>query len=321
MNKKIDIPVLRERIIWTVTMCVIAILMVASIQRKVNSEVSKLIVNIEPLKGKKNLIGPQEVRKTINDFLGVDVENVNVNNLNINELEELFIADKRVKLVDLYVDGKSRLNVDLKQRVPLVRIMDGSNKSYYLDEDGNQVPVVKNSAIRVPLATGQFELYEEQVFRSEKPYRLRQVFNLAKKIKNDPFMEALVEQIDVNEKGDLVVLPKIGRHEIVLGDDKDLDTKFDNLKIMYKEGLPREGWRKYHTLLLNYKGQVIGCGDEEEETIPVIEPSVGFVDASVEVKKEPVDKKVEKKVEVAKADKNKKTKTIPAKKAKDQKKK
>ena len=55
------------------------------------------------------------------------------------------------------------------QRQPIVRVMDGSNRSYYIDEDGDQkVPIVEKSAIRVPLATGHFELYQEDKFKSDK---------------------------------------------------------------------------------------------------------------------------------------------------------
>ncbi len=297
MDKKIDIPVLRQRIFWTVTMCSIALLMVLSIQRKLNDKVSNVVVNIEPLKGKRNLISSKEIKNTFTRFLGEDVDHVDVQMLDINELEQLLKADKRVKEVNLYIDGKRKLNIDIKQKRPLVRIMDGSSRSYYLDENGKQIPVVQGAAIRVPVATGHFELYEEKAFNSDKPYKLRQVYNLAKKIMADPFMEVLVEQIDVNEKGELVVIPKIGRQQIVLGDDQDLDSKFENLKVMYKEGLPREGWRKYHTLLLNFKGQVIGVEDEVNEPLPVIIPTPSLVDASLskianEVKPQVKEKKV-----------------------------
>ena len=54
MDKRIDIPVLRQRILWTVIMASIGILFVLSVQRKMEVEVQKLEVVIKPIKGKKS---------------------------------------------------------------------------------------------------------------------------------------------------------------------------------------------------------------------------------------------------------------------------
>ncbi len=166
--------------------------------------------------------------------------------------------------MEVFIDSDNKLNVWIVQKQPIVRVMDGSNRSYYLDEDGDQVPIVEKSAIRVPLATGHFELYQEEKFKSGKPGKLKEVYEVSKAIFADTFLTALVEQIDVKEDGEIVLIPKIGRQEIVLGDASNLEEKFDNLKIMYKEGLPREGWRKFNVLKLNYKGQVVA--EKREET-------------------------------------------------------
>lgn len=257
MDKKIDIPVLRQRILWTVVMAAIGILFVLSVQRKMEVEVQKLEVVIKPIRGKRNLITPGEVKQIFNRHTGYDVTQTSVEDIEARELEALLKADKRIKKVEVFIDSDNKLNVWIVQKQPIVRVMDGSNRSYYLDEDGDQVPIVEKSAIRVPLATGHFELYQEEKFKSGKPGKLKEVYEVSKAIFADTFLTALVEQIDVKEDGEILLIPKIGRQEIVLGDASNLEEKFDNLKIMYKEGLPREGWRKFNVLKLNYKGQVV----------------------------------------------------------------
>jgi cell division protein FtsQ len=255
--KNIDIPVLRQRIIWTAIMSLISILFILSVQRKLNGNVNNLVVKIKPLKGNKDLINEQDIEILFKKFTGFDVTQANIKTIETDELEALLKADKRIKKVEVFLDSKDKLNVWIVQKQPVVRVMDGSNKSYYLDEEGDQVPTVDKSAIRVPLATGHFELFQEGMLKSEKPSKLKEVFTIALEVYKDDFLSALVEQIDVNENGEIILIPKIGRQEITIGDDMDLEDKFDNLKIFYKDGLPREGWRKFTALKLNYKGQVV----------------------------------------------------------------
>ena len=146
----------------------------------------------------------------------------------------------------------------LVQRQPIVRVVDDANFSYYIDEDGDKIATRKGVAVRVPLATGYIGIYDKESLLSEKPSTLREVYLAAKEIMNDPFIEALVEQIDVNQEKDLLLIPKIGRQEIKIGSAENITEKFDNLKSMYKDGIPMVGWQKYRGINLKYKGQVIG---------------------------------------------------------------
>ena len=258
MTKKIDIPKLRNRIMWTIVMGLISVLFVMSVQRKMDANVDQFVVKIKPIRGNRNLINESEVKKIANKYIGFNVENANIRDLDLRGVEEQIRADKRVKKAEVFVDGKEKLNIWIVQKQPIVRVMDSSNKSYYLDEEGDRIPTVEKSAIRVPLATGNIDLYHEDLFRENKCNKLNEVFAVSKYIFNDSLLSAMIEQIDVNENKDITLIPKIGRHEIILGDSTYMTEKFDNLKIMYKEGLMREGWRKFNVLKLNYRGQVVG---------------------------------------------------------------
>ncbi len=249
---------------WTAIMSLISILFIFSVQRKLNGNVNNLVVKIKPLRGNKDLINEQDVKILFKKFTGYDVTQASIKNIETDELEALLKADKRIKKVEVFLDSKDKLNVWIVQKQPVVRVMDSSNKSYYFDEEGDQVPTVEKSAIRVPLATGHFELYQEGILKSEKPSKLKDVYKISLEIFKDEFLSALIEQIDVNEEGEIILIPKIGRQEITIGDASDLKDKFDNLKIFYKDGLPREGWRKFTALKLNYKGQVVAKKSQTE---------------------------------------------------------
>lgn len=247
---------IRSRVLWAIAMATIAVLMVASVQRKMNLDVKEIVVAIKPIKGDNNLINSKDVSAFFKEYLGYDLEAADIKDLDLMEMEQMLNTDERVKTSQIFIDGRERLNIWIIQRQPIVRVMDGTRTSYYIDEDGKQLRVRPKSAIRVPVATGNIEIYQEELLTSDKESRLREVFEVAKHIHNDPDLNPLIEQIDVESDNEIVLIPKIGRHELTLGDAKDLEDKFDNLKIMYKEGLPRVGWRRYSALHLNYKGHV-----------------------------------------------------------------
>jgi cell division protein FtsQ len=248
---------IKSRVIWTVVMAAIALLFVASIQRKLSAEIEKVVVVIKPIRGDNNLITGRDIGLFFKQYLGYSLESANVSDLDLRDLEEMLNGDERVKTSQIFVDGLDRLNIWVIQRQPIVRIMDDSRTSYYLDDQGKRLDVVPAAAVRVPVATGHIELYQEGILESNKESRLREVFEVAKHIYNDKDLAPLIEQIDVEPSNEIVLIPKIGRHELTLGDAQDLNEKFSNLKIMYKEGLPREGWRKFSVLKLNFKGQIV----------------------------------------------------------------
>ena len=256
MDKK-KLNRIKSKVLWTVLMATIAILFVKSVQRKIDASIEKVVVVVKPIEGDNDLISAKDVGKFFKRYLGYSIEDANISDLNLRELEDLLNQDERVKISQMFIDGQDRLNVWIIQRQPVVRIMDGSRTSYYLDEDGNKLDIAGKTPIRVPIATGHIELYQEELIKSDKESRLREVLEIAKHIQKDKILAPLIEQIDVDSNNEIVLIPKIGRHELTLGDAQNLEEKFTNLKVMYKDGLPREGWRKFSVLKLNYKGMIV----------------------------------------------------------------
>ena len=106
MTKKIDIPKLRNRIMWTIVMGLISVLFVMSVQRKMDANVDQFVVKIKPIRGNRNLINESEVKKIANKYIGFNVENANIRDLDLRGVEEQIRADKRVKKAEVFVDGK-----------------------------------------------------------------------------------------------------------------------------------------------------------------------------------------------------------------------
>jgi cell division protein FtsQ len=250
----------RDAMIWLTLIGGIFALLFFSVYRKSTAEVKTLVIHIEDIEGKGHLISEKEVTQILNLAAGMTISKSNIKSLNIRKLEERLKKDKRIERADLYFDSKNRLNVKIVQKSPVVRVSDVYGNEYYLDHNGGRVPVTKGSAVRVALLTGVTDTFGTNILASEKPRKLRDAFKVMQYVSGDPFLSALIEQahIDQDSTGDLILIPKIGREKLVFGDARDMEMKFDNLKIFYRDGMPKLGWSRYKKLNLKITNQIAG---------------------------------------------------------------
>jgi len=243
--------------IWTlVTVSIIGVLWLA-MNRKSNASIQKIAVEIHDLKDKKNIISKKGVLSKCRKHLGYDIDNSKIQEIDIRALEDMLNGDRRIKNSEVYFDNNDVLHISIDQRQPIVRVQN-DDTAYYLDSEGEAIPLVKGAAVRVPIATGNIGKYEKAKIFSEKSSRLKDVFVMAKFIYEDDFLASLVEQIDVDQNGEFLLIPKVGKQELVFGKAEMIKDRFENLKIFYKEGMPKVGWRKFDKLVLNWEGQVLG---------------------------------------------------------------
>lgn len=231
-------------------------LLLTAIDWKLGSALAKDIhINIKPIDG-SSYINDEDVLKTIKDSTGQDIENTIIGNLNLRSMEEKLIASPFVKDAEVYVDAKDHIYIEIEQSEPILRIIAESG-NYYIGKNGQRIPLSKRDVARVPVATGKIPKYRDRYWESSVN-NLTTLFRVADFIYQDEFLKPLIEQINMNEKGELVLVPKLGHHNIEFGNDERLAEKFRYLKIFYKEALPDQGWEKYKVLSLKYEGQVVG---------------------------------------------------------------
>ena len=118
------------------------------------------------------------------------------------------------------------------------------------------MPLSKHFTARVVVATGSIPVYVPDFLEREK-HLLRQLFLLSTELRKDAFLNAMIGQIFVSSNGDFILAPLIGDQKIVFGKYEDAQDKIQNLKIFYREAMPYEGWRKYRSIDVRFRGQVI----------------------------------------------------------------
>ena len=157
---------------------------------------------------------------------------------------------------DAFVDAEEVVHLEIKQREPILRIMDKDGQQYYLDQEGVWMKRSDHFTARVLVATGNIPPYDPE-FLSAEGNNLRSVFELTEKILKDEFLENLIGQIHVGREGEVQMVPIVGDQRIILGSIEDLDDKIFRLKTFYQEAMSRMGWNKYKTINLKFKNQVV----------------------------------------------------------------
>ncbi|MEO1436055.1 MAG: cell division protein FtsQ [Bacteroidota bacterium] len=227
----------------------------SAVQRKQNADSIDLQIQIEALEGEQ-LITDKDVRNSIQRRFGHNLNGIPIGNLDLKEVEKVLESDPFVYDADVYVDAIHKVKVRIWQREPLLRVIDRNGSQYYLDIEGEKLPLSPNYTARVLVASGNIKDYEADYLENEKS-DLNQLFKVAIAVYKDEFLKAQTEQLYINAKRDLLLIPKVGDHKIVLGNALELEQKLEKLKLFYHEGLPYKGWQTYKTINLKYEDQIV----------------------------------------------------------------
>ncbi|HEY6162142.1 MAG TPA: hypothetical protein VI112_13000 [Bacteroidia bacterium] len=188
--------------------------------------------------------------------------------VNVNRIERLLYTNPWVRKADVFLSIDGQLQVNVEVRVPLVRIINNSGESFYLDTEGKLMLWSPKYTPRVLVVSGNIpEQYNvwyttsiADIKKSDtlsKTTSLDDIYTMAKFITRDPFWNSQVVQLKFNDAQNMELVPEVGNHTIIFGDTTDMKQKFEKLKIFYSEGLNHTNWNSYDTLNLKFNGQVV----------------------------------------------------------------
>jgi cell division protein FtsQ len=189
--------------------------------------------------------------------------------VNIPEIEKALNSHPDIANAEVYMSVNGEMKVEVKQRKPVVRIINADGDSYYIDSDGKLMPLSDKYSAKVLVVNGAItEPYIKRYMYSVSDIGkdsllnatsiLGQVFAMANYINADEFWKAQVQQIYVNAEKDLELVPMAGDQKIIFGDTTNMDEKFKKLLTFYQQGLNTTGWwNKYSTINLKFKNQIV----------------------------------------------------------------
>lgn len=243
------------RILRVLGVAGIVVLLFFSIKLKSNTNIKNVNIVLES-KLENKLIAKSDIIKYLNRALNKDIEIETIDKIEIDKIEKLLDQSKYVKSADVYLDSKNHLHIECILRDPIVRISRKNKKDFYLDIEGNTIPISKRKTIRVPIISGNINI-KGLADINKKDSKYNNILYLIKEINKDDFLNPLVEQIYIDKSNRLTIIPKLGRQKIEFGELVEIDEKLNKIKAFYKSGLPTSGWNKFEKLNLEWEGQVV----------------------------------------------------------------
>lgn len=245
-----------RRLGWAAAVLLTLLLLASAIERKQGTSSLDVDIEIQALPGDKYLVNEEDIRQTIERSFGYDLTGMPIVELDVARIERVLQDDPFILDADAYVDARNKIKIKLTQREPILRIIDKNGLNYYLDEGGRKLPTSNHYTARVLVATGNIPPHVPDFLEREK-HLLKDLFLLTKKVLNDPFYKVQVEQIYLSNGGEFTLVPKVGKHNILLGNFENVDDKLKRLKQFYANVIPYQGWQKYKTINLKFKKQVV----------------------------------------------------------------
>ncbi len=202
-------------------------------------------------------LSKKDILKEVNNNGAILIKGKKTEDIDLPAIEQRLLKNPFVKTAQAYMDMKGQLKVEVSQRVPLLRVINPTNESYYIDVEGKRMPLSASFAAFVPIATPGFAEIQQQERDSVLRIMDSSLFTLSQFLQKDSFARALTGQIIIEKNNEFTLIPRLGNFIIFLGDVSDLDDKFTRLKSFYRTSLPQAGWETYSRISLKYKNQII----------------------------------------------------------------
>lgn len=205
-------------------------------------------VDVTPTPGAEGFVTAGEIGREL-DNLPEQASKTPVGDINTQAIHRRLLAMDKLEDASVvrYTDGSIRITV--KPIVPVARVFDG-RESYYVNRTGKRVKAGPRFRKSVPLVKGHFEA-------GDTSFTPLHILPLLDYIASDSVWNSYVSMIEVKGPKDIILIPAIRNHVINLGDCRDLPDKFDRLGTFYRNVLRSQGWEKYDTLTLKWRGQIV----------------------------------------------------------------
>ena len=204
--------------------------------------VRKIVVEFE--EGNNLFMNHQMVNKLLIQN-GATVKNQAKSVIDLHLLEENVLSHPMVEDVAIFLTVDGLLKATIKQRTPIARVL-SNEKSYYIDKQGEIMPLSKKHSARVLLVYGDI-----------KTENINKIHLLVTTILKDDFLKKQLIGIQKMPNNEFVLDTRVGGQKIFLGKIDDLNQKFKNLKSFFSKTMADKTIKNYTAINLKYNNQVV----------------------------------------------------------------
>lgn len=191
------------------------------------------------------------------------VEGKAIKEINTSLIEEKIMNLRELRTAEVFFTIDGVLHVYADQRDPLMRIMPDEGGDFFMDEEGflfrrrnlytPRLHIVQGNITITPAMLDSVSVLDTLIKRSI----LKDTFRFVDYIRNDNFWSAQIDQIIIDRKDEVILVPRAGNHVIQLGRYENFEVKLRNLAAFYEKVMPEAGWDRYSVINLKYDDQIV----------------------------------------------------------------
>ncbi len=182
--------------------------------------------------------------KDIREIVKKENPSGKVGDLNIPALEKKINALPAVDSANIYLNLNGKLNLDIKQRVPVFRL-NKNGRDFYVDGKGIEFPISKTYSHPCMLVTGDVQKDE-----------YRKLAELVEKIDKDDFSKKYFIGIS-KDNDDYNLLTSEGNYKVEIGDLDNIEFKVKGFKTFVEKYLVYQDPEKYRMVSVKYQNQIV----------------------------------------------------------------
>ncbi len=174
-----------------------------------------------------------------------DVKTIAKVEVDLNKLEKTINNQEMIQRSEVFVTVDGILKAKIKQKIPIARVFD-ENGSFYIDYEGNVMPLSNLNTARVLL-----------VFGGINNENRKDLSDLFRTIYDDDFLKKNIIGAQVLPNGALVLKNRNFDYEIEFGKTINVKKKFKNYKAFFQKAVLDSSLYKYKKVNLMFTQQVV----------------------------------------------------------------
>lgn len=169
-----------------------------------------------------------------------------MSDINPRRIEEVLQKSPFVEKAECHKTQSGHVCIQVRQRVPVVRVMAANGENYYIDSHASVMP--ENRYVNdLIVATGHIS----------RRYAQTNLSRVANYIMQNKFWQKQIVQINVLADGTMELVPRVGDHIIYIGMPVGVARKLERMRKFYLYGLNKAGWNKYSYINVEFDNQII----------------------------------------------------------------
>ena len=174
-----------------------------------------------------------------------DVRSIAKEDLNLNKIENSINKHPMVETSQVFVSVDGVLKAVVKQKTPIARVFDEQG-SFYIDYEGNTMPLSDINTARVPLISGDITENNR-----------KKLSEVLKMIYDDDFLKKNIIGVQVLSDDDIIMTNRNYDYQIEFGKMVNEEKKFKNYKAFFQKAVLDSTLNKYKKINLRFTQQVV----------------------------------------------------------------